>query len=45
MKSLNLRVTIWLEERQRKKIDQLIAEQKAKSVSDLIRQALDAFLE
>jgi len=45
MKSLNLRVTIRLEEKHRKRIDQLITEGKAKSVSDLIRKALDNFLE
>jgi Arc/MetJ-type ribon-helix-helix transcriptional regulator len=45
MKSLNLRITIRVEQKQRKQIDNAISEGKGKSVSDLLRTALNEFLE
>jgi Arc/MetJ-type ribon-helix-helix transcriptional regulator len=44
MKSLNLRVTIRLEPKQRKQIDKAIAQGKGKSISDLTRTAINEFL-
>ncbi len=44
MKSLNLRITIRVETKQRKQIDQALSEGKCKSASDLIRMALTDFL-
>jgi Arc/MetJ-type ribon-helix-helix transcriptional regulator len=44
MKSLNLRITIRIEEKQRKQVDQALSKGTAKNVSDLIRKALTEFL-
>ncbi len=45
MKTLNLRITIRIEPKQRKQIDKTIAQGRAKSLSDLTRKALAEFLE
>jgi Arc/MetJ-type ribon-helix-helix transcriptional regulator len=44
MKNLNLRITIRLEQKQRKQIDKAISEGRGKSISDLMRAALVEFL-
>jgi Arc/MetJ-type ribon-helix-helix transcriptional regulator len=44
MKSLNLRITIRVEQKQRKEIEKAISEGRGKSVSDLMRTALTEFL-
>jgi Arc/MetJ-type ribon-helix-helix transcriptional regulator len=44
MKSLNLRITIRLEQKQRRQIDRALSEGRGKSVSDLMRTALAEFL-
>ena len=45
MKTLNLRITIRIEPKQRKQIEKEIAQGKRKSVSDLVRTAIAEFLE
>lgn len=45
MKTLNLRITIRIDQKQRKQIERAIAQGKRKSVSDLVRTALAEFLE
>lgn len=44
MKNLNLRITIRLEQKQRRQIERALKEGRGKSVSDLMRVALVEFL-
>jgi Arc/MetJ-type ribon-helix-helix transcriptional regulator len=44
MKHLNLRITIRVEEKQRKKIEQAISQGKARNISELIRFSISEFL-
>jgi Arc/MetJ-type ribon-helix-helix transcriptional regulator len=45
MRSMNLRITIRVEQKHRNQLDKALSDGKGKNISDLVRIALNEFLE